>query len=720
MKRILYSGFLKFCAFIIACAALTAAVYELCAVITRYGREEKQLYRFEESFDKSDYFNSYLWGIGYDLETSIEEYYRKNEKEQDTFLLNPTVTYSDSSVTVDYETGDVLSVSSTPVLKRIPSDGEVIKVFSPVRVVESNAGLWNTVEKVLESYKDSDVLYYYISVNGKSFTNKSSSSGVKELTEDRFFLYVSRDAKGNTEYESGNSNHYATLFESDVFSENNTQIVFCAASKEEYVEDCEMQWYLQCKYIRAAFTEIVGFAAIFLMCVIYLICVCGKNGKGETKSWGIDKIWTEVLVALLFLFVFVPIGFIVVSVDEYLLYSMPKYMLDTLVIALTALPCAAALTMLMSLTRKAKHGTFFESSLVFKIMRFIMKLVRKTAGFLLRCLKSAGRLLTVKTGVIYVSMLVIYTAFMFLLGIGTVISPIWLFFAVILFVFVCMLMLYRANELEKIREGAKSVRSGNLTHKIENIHSSDLKLLTDDINDIAKGLDESVSAKLKAERLKTDLITNVSHDLKTPLTSIINYTELLSGVENLPEQASDYVSIISKKAARLKQLTQDLFDISKVQSGNESINFEKLDFSLLINQSLGEHDSEIVDSGLNFCVDVKNELFVMADGRKMSRVISNLISNILKYSMKNTRVYITAYQKDGKIIAEFKNISNNPLNFDCEEITGRFVRGDESRSLEGNGLGLAIAKSYTQACNGRFDIVTDADLFKAVVEFDEA
>ena len=127
-----------------------------------------------------------------------------------------------------------------------------------------------------------------------------------------------------------------------------------------------------------------------------------------------------------------------------------------------------------------------------------------------------------------------------------------------------------------------------------------------------------------------------------------------------------------------------------------------------------------MNSGLNFCVDVKNELFVMADGRKMSRVISNLISNILKYSMKNTRVYITAYQKDGKIIAEFKNISNNPLNFDCEEITGRFVRGDESRSLEGNGLGLAIAKSYTQACNGRFDIVTDADLFKAVVEFDEA
>ena len=217
--------------------------------------------------------------------------------------------------------------------------------------------------------------------------------------------------------------------------------------------------------------------------------------------------------------------------------------------------------------------------------------------------------------------------------------------------------------------------------------------------------------------MKAELITNVSHDLKTPITSIISYTELLSKVEGLPEEAKDYVAVIAKKSDRLNKLTQDLFDISKVQSGNDDVILEILDVSLLINQTLGEHDSEIQSSELPFCVNTPKELFISADGRKMSRVVSNLISNILKYTMKNTRVFITAAEKDGMIVMEFKNISAYPLNFDVEEITQRFVRGDESRTAEGNGLGLAIAKSYTEICNGSFDIVVDGDMFKAILKF---
>ena len=177
------------------------------------------------------------------------------------------------------------------------------------------------------------------------------------------------------------------------------------------------------------------------------------------------------------------------------------------------------------------------------------------------------------------------------------------------------------------------------------------------------------------------------------------------------------MAVIAKKSDRLNKLTQDLFDISKVQSGNDDVVLEKLDVSLLINQALGEHDSEIQNSGLPFCVDTPKELFISADGRKMSRVVSNLISNILKYTMKNTRVFITASEKDGMIVMEFKNISAYPLDFDVEEITQRFVRGDESRTAEGNGLGLAIAKSYTEICNGTFEIVVDGDMFKAILKF---
>lgn len=328
--------------------------------------------------------------------------------------------------------------------------------------------------------------------------------------------------------------------------------------------------------------------------------------------------------------------------------------------------------------------------------------------------------LSQKTGAILITMLFAYTAIIALCCLFTFVNfnhfALWILIGFAVFGFACFFVSYRVKDLDEIKKGTSEIRNGNWDYKIAEPKSDDLKTLADDINDIAKGLEASLSAKLKAERLKTDLITNVSHDLKTPLTSIISYTELLSSVEVLPEEAKDYVSIIAKKSDRLKNLTQDLFDISKVQSGSENIILEKLDISLLVNQSLGEHDSEIQKSGLKFCVDVAKELYVSADGRKMSRVISNLINNILKYTMKNTRVFITASEKDNEIVLEFKNISSYPMDFDAEEIMGRFVRGDESRTDEGNGLGLAIAKSYTEVCGGKFEVILDGDMFKAIIK----
>ena len=182
--------------------------------------------------------------------------------------------------------------------------------------------------------------------------------------------------------------------------------------------------------------------------------------------------------------------------------------------------------------------------------------------------------------------------------------------------------------------------------------------------------------------MKTELITNVSHDLKTPLTSIINYTELLSKVEGLPEEARDYVSVIASKSDRLKRLTQDLFDISKAQSGNEEILWEKLDTQLLLQQTLGELDGEIRQSGLSFCVKTEPERYIFADGRKMSRVLGNLIQNTLKYAMKNTRVYLSAREEEGQVLLEIKNICQREkmlfLTVDgrtnCELYRGEVVR----------------------------------------------
>ena len=217
--------------------------------------------------------------------------------------------------------------------------------------------------------------------------------------------------------------------------------------------------------------------------------------------------------------------------------------------------------------------------------------------------------------------------------------------------------------------------------------------------------------------MRNELITNVSHDLKTPLTSIINYADLLTELDLSPKEANDYAKIVRQKGERLKKLTQDLFDISKAESGSETVEAERLDMALLLRQSLAELGSEIEKSGLSFVTDIpEGEVPVTGDGKKLSRVFENLLVNALKYSMTGTRVYVSLRAGEGRAVAEIKNISAEPMNFAPSEITERFVRGDRSRSTEGSGLGLAIARSYTELCGGRLDISVDGDLFKAEVE----
>jgi len=275
----------------------------------------------------------------------------------------------------------------------------------------------------------------------------------------------------------------------------------------------------------------------------------------------------------------------------------------------------------------------------------------------------------------------------------------------------------KGKDMGDIQKGTSRIRNGDLTHRIPEPKTPHLKSLAEDVNQIAGGLDASLAGRMKAERMKTELITNVSHDLKTPLTSIITYTELLSKVENLPEEARDYISIIGDKSQRLKNLTQDLFAISKVQSGNEEVNWELLDAAVLLEQSLAEEQSDEFFRNLQFCLKAEEGLTFMADGRKLSRVMGNLIQNAVKYAMPGTRIFLSAYKEEGRVVIECKNVSAYPLDFSPEEVLGRFVRGDSSRSTEGNGLGLPIAKSYTELCGGDFNLVLDGDLFKVLLSF---
>ena len=275
--------------------------------------------------------------------------------------------------------------------------------------------------------------------------------------------------------------------------------------------------------------------------------------------------------------------------------------------------------------------------------------------------------------------------------------------------------------LSCIIDGTEKIKNGDIHHKLNLIGQDNFTTLADNINNIRDGLDKAIDNQLKSERMKSELITNVSHDLKTPLTSIINYVELIKKEENIsPEYLKDYVNVLDSKSKRLKILIEDLFEASKASSGNIELNMEKIDFTQLLRQSIGEMEEKLSEAKLDLKVNVpEDRIYIKADGRRLYRVLENLLCNISKYSLSNTRVYIDIIEDGTKVKLIMKNISSYELNFEPDEIMERFKRADESRNTEGSGLGLAIARDLVNLQGGNLLIDIDGDLFKTILEFDK-
>ncbi len=266
-------------------------------------------------------------------------------------------------------------------------------------------------------------------------------------------------------------------------------------------------------------------------------------------------------------------------------------------------------------------------------------------------------------------------------------------------------------------EKVECLRMGQSTKEMKLSRKTLLAESDTALSELENGMERAIEQENKSNRMRVELITNVSHDLKTPLTSIINYADLLSE-ENLEAPAGEYVEALRSKAYRLKKMVQDVFELSKATTGNLPVENNKLDFAKLIRQTLADMDEELQKSTLQFRLKISNEpLFIMADGEKMYRVFQNLLVNAMQYSLPGSRVYISLKKQDGYAIAQMKNVSLEEMNFDPEEIVERFARADASRTKEGSGLGLSIAQSFTQACGGEFFVGIDADLFTATVRF---
>ena len=274
--------------------------------------------------------------------------------------------------------------------------------------------------------------------------------------------------------------------------------------------------------------------------------------------------------------------------------------------------------------------------------------------------------------------------------------------------------------MEAIKKGAQTIAEGNLEYKIDTTHMKGiLKGFAEDINNIGGGLNAAVDERTKSERMKADLITNVSHDIKTPLTSIINYVDLLKR-ENITEQPmKEYIEVLDQKSKRLKDLTEDLVEASRASSGNIVLEKNCINFVELVAQVVGTYQEKYETKDLQIIFNSEEDaMMIMADGRRLYRVLDNLFNNAFKYSIEHSRVYVDMYSGIDKACFVMKNISKAPLNISGDDLMQRFVRGDSSRTTEGSGLGLSIARSLVELHGGKFDIYLDGDLFKAMITLD--
>ena len=329
-----------------------------------------------------------------------------------------------------------------------------------------------------------------------------------------------------------------------------------------------------------------------------------------------------------------------------------------------------------------------------------------------------------------------YSIWVFLIGFLSVLLPLTVFYAdrrgkealLVTFILLLGILFLQVLYVRNMRRMAVDMES--LVGQIEAVHGG--KLLEDagvsancglleameNLKDIRNGMNKAIEEQIKSERMKVELIANVSHDIKTPLTSIISYVELLKQEGGLPEHVKEYISILENKSQRLKAMIQDVFEVSKAASGELPMQMERLDFGKLIHQTIADMQEEIADSAASIKCEIPDgAIMIQADGERLYRVFQNLIQNALKYSLEGSRIYICLKTKDGQAVADIKNTSKEEIPSEID-FTERFVRGDKSRTDGGSGLGLSIAQSFTEACGGRFRVETIADLFVVTVVFE--
>ena len=442
----------------------------------------------------------------------------------------------------------------------------------------------------------------------------------------------------------------------------------------------------------------------WIISLVYLTLATGRRTDGEKIHLNpIDKIKTEILVAA-FIFMMAELVILIAKVnsEEWAVYGIIVAS-GTVSLVIDGL----FLIFYLSMVRRMKAEMLWETSVACWLERGIRKVFARQ--------KTTVRVLLLFAG---------HMAVCFVLAVGAFYyqSVTALVLLLLFSAGECYMILRKAVEQYQIRLGVEKIRDGALSGKIdiEQLHGEE-KSLAEAINNIGEGLLHAVDDSTKNERMKADLITNVSHDIKTPLTSIINYVNLIKLEKIDNERVQGYIKILDEKSQRLKQLTADLVEASKISSGNVKLDMQVIDLVELVYQTSGEFNEKFEQKELTIVTKLpKTAVLIRADGRQLYRVIENLYNNVAKYALEKTRVYVDIAYVEEKVVFSIKNVSERSLareNSNAGDLTERFIRGDSSRTTEGSGLGLSIAKSLTVLMGGVFDIKVDGDLFKASITF---
>ena len=653
--------------------------------------------QIEKNYFKSKYFNqkvmnSILTNLKYSvIDSENEDKYSSNAGAMGSYYYdyNEGIYYYDSE--------DNINMTEKELAENLKSESKII--LNEMRGIEyfiknNTTGeiTTNTDYKTLNDFKENASGYYQAKFENNNLVNRKI---------------------GNTEYKP--ISRYFYYAENQAIDVNDDIDAYISISKkliDSNPFEYGYSYYQQIvnKYEKCLELGIPMGLLSLIFFVVYMI-MNFKLPKTKREFWNYyNKIPLEVIVTLLS----IDIALIVTIAEE------PNAFVNQFCIIPIFILLFYFILIIKQLSNFERKRDFFKTSWCVKVIIWLLKKMKSGIKEMRNAIKQ-NKDFDLTKKIVTVAILCVVAEFIVLTMSGS-----WIEFFVLIMLFGIQLwfLIYFVNKLgylNEIMKGVHRIKEGEINYKIEEKNDIYFSSLANDINNISQGLENSIEQRIKSERMKSALITNVSHDLKTPLTSIINYVELIKKEENIqPEYLKDYVQVLDKKSKRLKILIEDLFEASKASTGNIELELVRLDLKQLLQQSIGELEDKLEEANLSLRVNLTEEdTYVLADGRRLYRVFENLLCNISKYSLKNTRVYIDVTKEDGKIITTMKNISSYELNFDPDEIMERFKRADESRNTEGSGLGLAIARDLVSLQGGKMSIEIDGDLFKVKVVMNE-